>query len=139
MCDYPFTDPLIDPIWINSKLMIALIKNRSNFLSAKEDKPKAVIEPFSRKSAHHLNIKQHKKKNKKGQQSNLDDCQSKSARVAKRKGGGTPQEQPKESHKTTMPQNLLLYWLMLHWARNKKVHCCWPTYLMFRMDIPSRW
>ena len=79
--------------------MIALVKNSSNFLSAKEDEPKAVVEPFSRKSAHRLNNKQHKKKNKKGQQSNLDDRQSKSARVAKRKGGGKPQEQPKESHK----------------------------------------
>ena len=93
----PLHTPLIDPNWINSKLMIAIIKNGSTFLSAKEDKPKAVIEPFSRKSAHHLNNKQHKKKNKKGQQSILDDCQSKSARVAKRKGGGKPQEQPKES------------------------------------------
>ena len=79
--------------------MIALVKNSSNFLSAKEDEPKAVVEPFSRKSARRLNNKQHKKKNKKGQQSNLDDRQSKSARVAKRKGGGKPQEQPKESHK----------------------------------------
>ena len=80
--------------------MIALVKNRSNFLSAKEDEPKAVVEPFSRKSACRLNNKQHRKKNKKGQQSNVDDRQSKSARVAKRKGGGKPQEQPKESHKT---------------------------------------
>ena len=29
----------------------------------------------------------------------MDDHQSKSARVAKTKGGGKPQEQPKESHK----------------------------------------
>ena len=78
---------------------IALVKNRSNFLSAKEDEPKPVVEPFSRKNTHCLNNKQHKKKNKKGQQSNLDDHQSKSARVAKTKGQGKPQEQPKESHK----------------------------------------
>ena len=135
----PLQTHFIDPNWINSKLVIALVKNKSNFLSTKEDEPKAVIEPFSRKSAHHLNNKWHKKKNKKGQQSKLDDCQSKSARVAKRKGGGKPQEQPKESHKTKMPENLLLDWLMLHWAKNKKVHCCWQTYLMFRMDIPSWW
>ena len=77
--------------------MIALVRNRSTFLSAKEDEPKVVVEPFSSKSAHCLNNKQHKKKNKKGQQSNLDDHQSKSARVAKRKGGGKPQEQPKKA------------------------------------------
>ena len=69
--------------------------------SAKEDEPKAVVEPFSKKIARRLNNnKQHKKKNKKGQQSNLDDRQSKSAKAAKGKGGGKPQEQPKESQKT---------------------------------------